>query len=117
MGFCPLQIKLEVEILDCLLILIFMILFTQMLSLIWDLLGISSLGAIIALVCDSIRERLDFGLANQGWVHLYPNSLINYLWASNSNHCPILLSTSGFSQNIPKPFRFEAFWTRVHASH
>jgi hypothetical protein len=67
--------------------------------------------------CDIIRERLDFGLANQGWVHLYPNSLINYLWASNSDHCPILLSTSGFSQNIPKPFRFEAFWTTVHASH
>jgi hypothetical protein len=24
----------------------------------------------------NIRERLDHGLANQGWVHLYPNSLI-----------------------------------------
>jgi hypothetical protein len=60
---------------------------------------------------------LDRGLANQGWVHLYPNSLINHMWASNSNHCPILLSTSGSYQNIPKPFHFVAFWTKDHASH
>ncbi|XP_059444796.1 uncharacterized protein LOC132176566 [Corylus avellana] len=66
---------------------------------------------------NNIRERIDRGLANQGWVHLYPNSLINHLLASNSDHCPILLSSAGSYQNIPKPFRFEAFWTRDRSSH
>jgi exonuclease III len=65
----------------------------------------------------NIRERLDRGLANQGWVSLFPNSLINHLLAANSDHCPILLSTTGTYQNLPKPFRFEAFWTRDQASH
>jgi exonuclease III len=65
----------------------------------------------------NIRERLDRGLANQEWVHLFPNSLINHLSATNSDHCPILLSTFGTYRNIPKPFRFEAFWTRDQSSH
>jgi hypothetical protein len=65
----------------------------------------------------NIRERLDRGLANQGWVHLYPNSLINHLLAANSDHCHILLSTDGSYRNLPKPFRFEAFWTCDQSSH
>jgi hypothetical protein len=56
-------------------------------------------------------------LANQGWVNLFLNALINHFLASNSDHCPILLSTAGTYRNIPKPFRFEAFWTRDHSSH
>jgi hypothetical protein len=43
----------------------------------------------------NIRERLDRGFANQNWVHIFPNSLINHFPAIQSNHCPILLSTSG----------------------
>jgi hypothetical protein len=65
----------------------------------------------------NIRKRLDRGLANQGWVNLFLNALINHFLASNSDHCPILLSTAGTYRNIPKPFRFEAFWTRDHSSH
>jgi hypothetical protein len=65
----------------------------------------------------NIRERLDRGLANNDWVHLFPNSLINIIPASNSDHCPLLLSTVGTYQDLPKPFRFEAFWTRDHTSH
>jgi hypothetical protein len=65
----------------------------------------------------NIRERLDRGLANHNWVHLFPNSLINHLPASNSDHCPLLLSTNGTYQNLPKPFRFEAFWTRDLSSY
>jgi exonuclease III len=65
----------------------------------------------------NIRERLDRGLANQGWVSLFPNSLINHFLAVNSDHCPILLSTTGTYQNLPKPFRFEAFWTCDQTSH
>lgn len=64
----------------------------------------------------NIRERLDMGFANQNWVHIFPNSLINHFLAIQSDHCPILLSTSGSYQNIPKPFRFEAFWIRDHYS-
>jgi exonuclease III len=64
----------------------------------------------------NIRERLDRGLANQQWVHLFPNIVINHLTTSQSDHCPILLSTEGSYQNIPKPFRFEAFWTRDKSS-
>jgi hypothetical protein len=64
----------------------------------------------------NIRERLDRGLANQQWVHLFPNAVINHLTASQSDHCPILLSIEGSYQNIPKPFRFEAFWTRDKSS-
>ena len=66
---------------------------------------------------NNIKERLDRGLANQDWVHLYPNSLINHLLAANLDHCPILLSTVGSYRNIPKPFHFEAFWTQDHSSY
>jgi hypothetical protein len=66
---------------------------------------------------DNIREMLDRGLANQGWGNLFPNSLINHFLASNSDHCPILLLTIGSYRNIPKPFRFEAFWTHDQFSH
>jgi hypothetical protein len=66
---------------------------------------------------NNIRERLDHGLANQGWVHLYPNFLVNHLLAANSDHCLVLLSTNGTYRNIPKPFSFEAFWTRDQSSH
>ena len=65
----------------------------------------------------NIKERLDRGLANQGWMFLFPNSLISHFLVANSDHCPILLSTSGSYQNLHKPFRFEAFWTRDQASH
>lgn len=57
----------------------------------------------------NIREHLDKGFATREWVHLFPNSIINHLSASNSDHCPLLLSTAGSYINLPKPFRFEAF--------
>ncbi|GLT69444.1 hypothetical protein SLA2020_415930 [Shorea laevis] len=64
----------------------------------------------------NIRERLDRGLANHGWMHLFPNAIVNHFPAIKSDHCPILLSTLGNYQNLPKPFRFEAFWTRDKSS-
>jgi hypothetical protein len=57
----------------------------------------------------NIRERLDRGLANQSWVHLIPNSLVNHFLVTQSDRYPILVSTAGCYRNIPKPFRFEAF--------
>jgi hypothetical protein len=58
---------------------------------------------------DNIRERLDRGLANQDWIQIFPNSLINRFPASHSDHCPILLSFAGTYRDLPKPFCFEAF--------
>jgi hypothetical protein len=66
---------------------------------------------------ENIRERLDRGLANQTWLQLFHNSLVNHFPATQSDHCPILVSTAGCYRNIPKPFRFEAFWTRDQSSH
>jgi hypothetical protein len=61
---------------------------------------------------DNIRERLGRGLANQDWIQIFPNSLLNHFPTSQSDHCPILLSSAGTYRDLPKPFRFEAFWTR-----
>jgi hypothetical protein len=55
---------------------------------------------------------LDRGLANQDWIQIFPNSLLNHFPAFHSDHCPILLSYAGTYMDLPKPFRFEAFWTR-----
>jgi hypothetical protein len=66
---------------------------------------------------DNIREWLDRGLANHNWVNLFSNALINHFPTTQSDHCPILISTSGSYINIPKPFRFEAFWTRDKSNH
>ncbi|XP_059440565.1 uncharacterized protein LOC132173020 [Corylus avellana] len=66
---------------------------------------------------ENIRERLDRGLANQNWVHSFPNSLVNHFPATQSDHCPILISTDGSYRNLPKPFCFEAFWIRDQSSH
>jgi hypothetical protein len=60
----------------------------------------------------NIRERLDRGLANQNWLHLFPNALVYHLPAVESDHTPMILSTSGTYNHLPKPFRFEAFWIR-----
>jgi hypothetical protein len=65
----------------------------------------------------NIKERLDRGLFNHSWVLLFPNSHLSHLPALESDHNLLLLSTSGNSPNIPKPFKFEAFWTRDIASH
>jgi hypothetical protein len=66
---------------------------------------------------ENLRERLDRGLSNKDWVLLFPNSHISHLPASSSNHNPILLSTSGNSLHLPKPFKFEEFWIRDLSSH
>jgi hypothetical protein len=67
--------------------------------------------------CFHIKERLDRGLSNQEWVLLFPDALMIHLPASTSNHNPILLSTDGNLPLLPKPFKFEEFWTRDSSSH
>jgi hypothetical protein len=65
----------------------------------------------------NIKERLDRGLSKHLWVLLFPNSLLSHLPASESDHNPLLLSTSSIAPNLPKPFKFEAFWTRDISSY
>jgi hypothetical protein len=65
----------------------------------------------------NIKECLDKGLSNHLWVFLFSNSHLTHLPASKSNHNPLLLSTSSNCPNLPKPFKFEAFWTQDISSH
>jgi hypothetical protein len=58
-----------------------------------------------------IKERLDRGIANSQWVHLFPHFAIQHLPAQISNHNPILLDTSSLDLTLRRPFRFEEFWT------
>jgi len=66
---------------------------------------------------ENLWERLDRGLSNKDWVLLFPNAQISHLPASSSDHNPILLSTSGNTPHLPKPFKYEEFWTRDLSSH
>jgi hypothetical protein len=61
---------------------------------------------------DSIKERLDRGIANISWVHLHPEFALQHIPATFSNHQPILLNTTFPSTVLPRPFRFEEFWTK-----
>jgi hypothetical protein len=58
---------------------------------------------------DSIKERLDRGLA---WVHLHPDYSLLHLFALISIHNPIYLTTNFSSCFLPRPFRFEEFWSK-----
>ncbi|CAN1805082.1 Transposon TX1 uncharacterized 149 kDa protein, partial [Linum perenne] len=59
-----------------------------------------------------LQQRLDRALANISWRTLFPEALLLHLPRTYSDHCPLLLKTTGNSlvQNL-KPFRFEAMWT------
>jgi hypothetical protein len=58
-----------------------------------------------------IKERLDRGIANSLWVHLFPHYSVQHLPASSSDHNPIILNTVPTDLTLPRPFRFEEFWT------
>lgn len=60
----------------------------------------------------TIKERLDRGLASPHWVHLHPEYSFLHILAFSSDHCPISLNTSGSSIFLPRPFKFEEFWTK-----
>ena len=59
-----------------------------------------------------IKERLDRGLASPNWIHLHPEYSLLHLPALSSNHNPISLTTNISSCFLPRPFRFEEFWTK-----
>jgi hypothetical protein len=61
---------------------------------------------------DAIKERLDRGIANISWVHLHPEFALQHIPATFSDHHPILLNSAFSSSVLPRPFRFEEFWTK-----
>ena len=61
---------------------------------------------------DTIKERLDRGMATSNWIHLHSKYSLLHIPALNSNHNPISLNTNSHSPFLSKPFRFEEFWTK-----
>jgi hypothetical protein len=59
-----------------------------------------------------IKERLDRGIASPIWIHLHPEYSLLHLPALASDHNPISLTTNNSSCFIPRPFRFEEFWSK-----
>ncbi|KAK5843523.1 hypothetical protein PVK06_005980 [Gossypium arboreum] len=57
----------------------------------------------------NIRERLDRGVANDGWLHQFPRYSLRHLPHSFSNHCPLLIETEdvGMGRQTDR-FRFKA---------
>ncbi|KAL8152224.1 hypothetical protein V2J09_009984 [Rumex salicifolius] len=57
--------------------------------------------------------RLDRGLCSVEWQDYFGEASIKNLGRNQSNHCPILMDSYGFSQgNVSShPFRFQAAWT------
>ena len=61
---------------------------------------------------ENIKERLDMGLTSLSWVHLHPDFSLIHLPAQNSDHNHISLNTNSSFCFLPRPFRFEEFWTK-----
>jgi hypothetical protein len=59
-----------------------------------------------------IKERLDRGFASNQWIHFFPSFSITLLPAHNSDHNPLLLDIAIITPFLPRPFRFEEFWSR-----
>jgi hypothetical protein len=59
-----------------------------------------------------IKERVDRSFASSDWICYFPSYSVSHLPAHNSDHCPLLLNTAIPVPTLPKPFRFEEFWTR-----
>jgi hypothetical protein len=64
----------------------------------------------------NIKERLNRAFSNSEWRLLFPNATLLHYPATSSDHNPLILNTSGTILSLPKPFRFEAFWTRDSSS-
>ena len=62
------------------------------------------------------KERFDQCRCNQEWQLLFPKVGVTHLCATNSNHSPILLDANFEDENITRPFRSEAMWTKDETS-
>jgi len=56
--------------------------------------------------------RLDRSLCNAAWRTRFQEGAVRHLPHSHSDHCPLLISPTGFGglHPKPKPFRFQAAW-------
>jgi hypothetical protein len=64
----------------------------------------------------NIKERLDRAFSNSEWRSTFPKASVYHFPATTSDHNPIILNTNGIDSSSPKPFRFEAMWTRDGSS-
>jgi hypothetical protein len=64
----------------------------------------------------NIKERLDRAFSNTEWRTTFPKASVYHFPATTSDHNPIILNTIGTDSTLPKPFRFEAIWTRDGSS-
>jgi hypothetical protein len=58
-----------------------------------------------------IKERLNRGIANPQWVHLFRHFSVWHFPAHSSDHNLIILDTAASDLSLSRPFRFEEFWT------
>jgi hypothetical protein len=59
-----------------------------------------------------IKEHLDRGVASFSWIQSFPQFSVTHLPAYSSDHNPLILNTSLSIPSLPRPFRFEEFWSR-----
>jgi hypothetical protein len=59
-----------------------------------------------------IKEILDRGLASPNWIHLHPEYSLLHFPALTLDHNRISLTTNISSCFLPRPFRFEEFWSK-----
>ena len=62
---------------------------------------------------DTIMEKLDRGLATQGWFQQFPYSLVKTIVAAVSDHMPLLFNISDQKQSVAhktRKFKFENMW-------
>lgn len=55
---------------------------------------------------------MDRGVASTQWIHLFPTFSVQRLPAHASDHRSLLLNIATPKSHLPKPFRFEEFWTK-----
>lgn len=57
----------------------------------------------------NIQERLDRGVATEGWISLFSEATIKHLPHSFSDHCPLLITTKKKdNERHRRNFKFEA---------
>lgn len=60
---------------------------------------------------NTILERLDRVLANNDWLQIYPDTIVQHLPRTYSDHCPILVTLQKHRNPTTKAFRFEKIWS------